>query len=669
MKTCYAYFDDCRGVLCLGNQKIEKRIRISGNRYRTEAVRDKISGAEWSGEGSWQQVPVLRGDETGVTDFEARERYDRLGIKPHLEATLSFRGSMGSFRMEFMIFPEISFIYSCSLITAESLGGRDEGADRTVDCSGIEKAAPAKGAAVCALDTLECIPLGRRHLEVESVLLTDKTDINDTLVERQTAPVYSRGAMERNGNIFCINDYYSGDSIMLVKHSPAPSSALNRASSDLIFRGDRCVQLMGVGVDHSALPAMEVPYYASAVGVGRSEEIWDAYMRYSDVYEGTDPRRALFVMSNTWGDRSQDVRVCEEFILGELECARRLGIDIMQIDDGWQSGVTSNSRRAIGGVWEGYYAFSDTFWQVDPARFPNGLTPIVERAAEYGVEVGLWFSPDSSRDFANVERDVETLMGLYQKYGVRHFKLDGIKIRNKLCETRLIYLLDRLSKLSGGEIQFNLDITAEDRFGYLYKQWYGTLFVENRYTDWGNYYPHRTFRNVWDLAGVIPTRRLQMELLNVRRNRDKYEGMPFSPDTYGMDYLFASVMVANPLVWAELSGLSEEDSVILGSIISVYKRYKSELYSCRVYPVGERPNGMRFSGFQCVSRDGKSGHLLLFRETTAERSYTFALPRSVSADLTETLYRSADAEVEMGESQIKVTFSQPRSFVWLKYHM
>ena len=184
--------------------------------------------------------------------------------------------------------------------------------------------------------------------------------------------------------------------------------------------------------------------------------------------------------------------------MGELERAHELGVDIMQIDDGWQHGVTANSGRVKGGVWEGYYAYNDDFWQVDPMRFPHGLTPIVEKAAEYGVEVGLWFSPDSSRDFANVERDVETLINLYRKYGVRHFKLDGIKVRNKICETRLIYLLNRLSELSGGDIQFNLDVTAEDRFGYFYQQQYGTLFVENRYTDWGNYYPYRTFKNVWD---------------------------------------------------------------------------------------------------------------------------------------------------------------------------
>ena len=40
--------------------------------------------------------------------------------------------------------------------------------------------------------------------------------------------------------------------------------------------------------------------------------------------------------------------------------------------------------------------------------------------------------------------------------------------------------------------------------GYLAAREYGTLFVENRYTDFGNYYPHRTLRNLWMLARYVP---------------------------------------------------------------------------------------------------------------------------------------------------------------------
>ena len=258
-------------------------------------------------------------------------------------------------------------------------------------------------------------------------------------------------------------------------------------------------------------------------------------------------------------------------MLREIERAKQMGVDIIQIDDGWQLGVTANSLRKKGGVWEGYYADNSDFWAGNPERFPSGLKTVVDKAREYGIEFGLWFSPDSSNDFENYQKDIATLMNLYNTYGIRYFKFDGVKIRNKLCEMRFIKLLQELTNRPKGDMRFNLDVTAEARFGYMYMPQFGTLFVENRYTDFPNYFPHNTFKNVWNLAHVIPTRRLQMELLNTRRNTDKYEGLLFAPNTYSPDYLFASVMVANPLFWMEMSNLDDDYADSLAKISNIYR--------------------------------------------------------------------------------------------------
>jgi hypothetical protein len=49
------------------------------------------------------------------------------------------------------------------------------------------------------------------------------------------------------------------------------------------------------------------------------------------------------IMMNTWGDRGQDGKINEKFILRELEAGAKLGITHFQIDDGWQQGLSSNS--------------------------------------------------------------------------------------------------------------------------------------------------------------------------------------------------------------------------------------------------------------------------------------------------------------------------------------
>lgn len=670
LRDCYARYDAGNARILIGNSRVEKVLRLKGSFIRTEKVIDKRNHTEWAGDAAlWQRCPVLEGEEQPAVRFETAVEKEQPGVLEHLKAVLEMEGRKGTVWYEFMVFPEIPFVFS--QIFAENKGKVNAGEAKAeaLSCTGIENLYSQKEAedVICPADTLDCIPLGTRHLEVETLTFYDKTDIHDSLVERQTVPVYQNCRLEKEGNVFRITDYPHGDSLLLIKHSPTPGSALNRLGGDLVVQGNKYAVLMGNGIDFASMPPGRVPYYASAVGTGKTEQIWEELWRYSRAFSFQDPKHSLFIMSNTWGDRSQDMAVCESFILKELERAHELGVDILQIDDGWESGITANSLRKAGGVWEGYYSDNGDFWKVNGERFPNGLEPVLEKAADYGIEIGLWFSPDSSRDFINVEKDIETLWGLYRTYGVRCFKLDGVKIRSKLSEMRFIHMLEELTKRSGGEIRFNLDVTAEDRFGYFYCTQYGTLFVENRYTDWGNYYPHNTFKNLWSLAAVIPACRLQMELLNLRRNQEKYEGMPFAPAQYSMDYLFASVIPANPLVWMELSYLAAEDAALLARIIAVYKRYAGELFASRVIPIGDCPNGMRFSGYLCRSTGAGFGHLLLFREQTEEAMYSFRLPDTIPQENITVLYQNAPVEFVCGLHCIRASFSEQRSFVWMRY--
>ncbi len=668
-KDCFAYYDEASGSIRLGNDRIEKTMRLKGSFICTEKIVDRTNGKEWSGgKPLWQRCPVLGIEEIPTVRLETTVNEKPIGMLPHMKAVLELVGSEGTAWYEYTIFPEIPFIYSQIYVMKKGQIELGDADTEVMACTGVEMQdnKNSDGDILCSADTLDCIPLGYAHLEVESFKLYDKTDRNDALVERQTFPVYKNGRTEREGNVFRISDYPHGDSLLLVKHSPTQSSALNRQGADLVIQGISSAALLGTGVDFSAMPAGKVPYYASAIGAAKTADIFEEFWRYSTAFSAGDPRDSLFVMSNTWGDRSQDMAVCEEFILKELDRAKQLGVDILQIDDGWESGITANSLRKKGGVWEGFYSDNSDFWQVNPERFPNGLEPVLEKAKKYGIEIGLWFGPDSSDDFANVEKDIATLMRLYTEYGVRYFKLDGVKIRSKLSEMRFIYMLDELTKRTDGDMRFNLDVTAEDRFGYLYHTQFGTLFVENRYTDFVNYFPHNTFKNLWNLAAVVPARRLQMELLNNRRNIDRYKSLPFAPSLYSIDYMFAIVMPANPLVWMEMTHLADEDAELLAKVSAIYKQYASEFFHSRVIPIGDAPNGMSFSGYLCRNADKRSGHLLLFRESTEADTYTYKLPLDMSDAKLETLYQSAPADVTIGSDSVTVKFADQRSFVWLK---
>ena len=165
-----------------------------------------------------------------------------------------------------------------------------------------------------------------------------------------------------------------------------------------------------------------------------------------------------------------------------------------------------------------------------------------------------------------------------------------------------------------------MDITAGRRLGYLPYRELGDLFVENRYTDWGNYLPHATLRNLWQLARYFPTERMQFEVLNLRRNADKYTDI-LGPANYDIDYAFASVMPAKPLIWMEMTGLCEEDTARLQRIAAVFKEYRDDFVDAD--PNGECPTGFSLTGFRIAGK--QNDYLLLLRENTEKGTYPVEL--------------------------------------------
>ena len=88
------------------------------------------------------------------------------------------------------------------------------------------------------------------------------------------------------------------------------------------------------------------------------------------------------------------------------------------------------------------------------------------------------------------------------------------------------------------------------RGGYHYFNEYGNLFLENRYTDWQNYYPYTTLRNLWMLSKYVPAAKIQIEFLTNGGMLTNTRGYVWTC-YYSFDYLFAITMAAQPLAWFE----------------------------------------------------------------------------------------------------------------------
>jgi alpha-galactosidase len=600
-KDCYASWTE--NTLVIGNKRIERRFQWCAQGLVCTATVDKASAKEWRDD----EPPAVTPD---VAIECAVSNNDGLSAK-HLLLTATERQGGGVIETKLAVYPQLPFV----VLERRCKGLHPSSSQQVAEKGGTgnENAVAKDVIEAATLDRIDNVPLNVRHLTLKAFKLFDRTDLNDCLVTEEKMHLYPGCSFSMRGNVFLFDNYMENKGLLVVKDSPTHLYQLLENDDSLRVKGTRNADIVGAGLHGEIDPKEWCQLYGTTVGVGATDELLVEYRQLYRVQYLAPAFKEPFIMSNTWGDRSQDSRVCEEFMLKEIEAGAKLGVDIIQIDDGWQKGVTINSKARKSSIWEGFYAADPDFWAVHPQRFPHGLKPLVKKAARHGIRFGLWFAPDSSHEFANWRRDVDTVLNLHRMYGISSFKLDSVNLLSKKAETNYLNFLTTVERESNNRIALNLDCTAQNRQGYVMWKQFGTLFVENRYTDWCNYFPHNTLKNLWMLSQFIPPRKFQFELLNNSRNDEKYGDDPLRPATYDITYEFASVMVANPLVWMEMSNLTDKQITSLQKLVSVYRDVRKDFFNAEIYPIGEQPDGCSYTGFQIVV-DDKTGYLLLFKE-------------------------------------------------------
>ncbi len=472
------------------------------------------------------------------------------------------------------------------------------------------------------------------HWILHTVSLYTCTDIRDTLSEEREVHMFGGNIPEQTGQIFCLENPEDGNAVIVISETAdyQPSRMTVRKKSVLLENGGNAV----------------------ALGICRFEQ-WQETVR--SFFRLSCKRDRLISMSNTWGDLNCWKRVCEPFIEREIDAAAQMGVDIVQIDDGWQSGQTADpsifdeQRRR---------RFDGDFWSLDTEKFPRGLAPLADHAASCGIKLGLWFAPDSHEVFAHLERDKQILRHAYEEWGIRYFKLDMFWVHTDADRDCMLDLIDTISNF-GEHTAVELDITNGSRLGYLLARRSGTVFVENRYTGSGNAFPHRVLRNLWMLSHYLPAASFQFELVNPTLNCEKYaKSDPFAPMTYDMDYLFAVVMLSNPLFWMELQFLPDDARAALSRIMAVWKPRREAFANADVTPIGQKPSGRSCSGFFIRCADGDS-YLLAFREVTPNDHCTMMLPdyRDATAEL---LISNTNADCRIENGTANITFSKARAY-------
>jgi len=512
--------------------------------------------------------------------------------------------------------------------------------------------------------SLDRLALAPAVLSLEATRTYGRSDERFELVQSRTyAHLWGEGELRLCGNIFAFEEPVSGDGLVYLRHGLDAGSAYGpRAGRPDFLSRHNVVEWL----DEPSIPLDDgyvasdwhtlVAYRGGHIGRVQAMHAYEKQLR--------PPRSTDRVMlSNTWGDRGQDGRVNEAFVIGEIQAAAALGVDVVQIDDGWQAGRTSNSTES-GGRWSGFWD-RPGFWLPHADRFPRGLSPVIKAARTHGVSIGLWYAPDSTNDFACWEKDAAQLLELHRQYGVAWFKLDAVMIESGKAQANFDRLLDKVLSESGGRITLDLDATAGLRLDYLGRPDVGPVFVENRYTDWGSYFPHLTLRTLWSLAQWFEPSRLRMEWLNPDRYPEMYGESELAPSRYSADYLFASVMVAAPLAWMELQQLTEKQQREVTPLIAKWRGTREAWVGASVVPIGSQPDGRSWTGFEIRPESTRSYQLIVFREAGAGPAYRYQWPDPAAARTVSVVHASGSFYSAQTESGIDLRLDHARSFVWL----
>ena len=497
------------------------------------------------------------------------------------------------------------------------------------------------------------------HLSVQAITPIDRTDLHAELLDTRE---FSMPSCETMTYLRCgvldVRDVIAGRGIVFMRLAPMPLSRIDPNAFDFALNP----ATRGVRTVPNGYPLAMLSYEGGEFGRAR------ALRDFQRSLWPRKPGRDGLLLSNTWGDGNRDSRINEDFLSKEIEAGADIGVEVVQIDDGWQKGRSANSSKSNGkGVWNGFWAADPEFWAPDPQRFPNGLAPLASLAKSKGLSLGLWFGPDSTDDAANWERDADCLLGFHRQFGICHFKIDALKLRSAVAQERNRSFFGKMLRESDFRMCFDLDCTAEVRPGFLGGMPVGPLFVENRYAhrkgDRRIYRPHQTLRSLWSLARLIDPVRLRMEFLNPAKKVSEYGDDPLRPSAWPEDALFAMAMLGSPLAWMELSDVPETVRAKWRPLIALWKRERDRLHDCIVVPVGAKPDGVAWTGFLSVGEVG--GYALVFRELNADGEWHLDLRPWFGRKGLAASVLSGSGRASVDDGTLRVEIPHKLGYLWI----
>jgi hypothetical protein len=173
-------------------------------------------------------------------------------------------------------------------------------------------------------------------------------------------------------------------------------------------------------------------------------------------------------------------------------------------------------------------------------------------------------------------------------------------------------------------------------------------------------------RQHWLFAKYLNTNKIQVMLQNPKRtNRERSDAY-----LHGHSYCFAMGLPFIPCFFQSSQFLDEEGTRELTQLITVYKKYREDMFNCYTFPVGDIPSNDSWTGFQMAAENQDKGYLLLFRELhNAEPQKQITLKYLAGKTISITNLETGEAIRQKIPANGTAAFSlkNPASYLFLKY--
>jgi len=104
--------------------------------------------------------------------------------------------------------------------------------------------------------------------------------------------------------------------------------------------------------------------------------------RWAKNYKLVDGNGSRFTLLNNWESTYFDFN--ETILKGLFKDARKLGVDLFLLDDGWFANKYPRNDDHAG--------LGD--WQENKAKLPNGIASLIEEATNDNIKFGIWIEPE-----------------------------------------------------------------------------------------------------------------------------------------------------------------------------------------------------------------------------------------------------------------------------------